>query len=378
MRFFILIFFCFLLSACNPYIWRAIFYNDPGLKDYRFLPVREVKTGVLQPHPLHRLYNKIDLPDTLQKHLQKTKTKALVIFKNDSIIYEKYAKGFSDSSYSNPFSATKSIVGILTGIALREGKIKSLDEPISNYYETWKSGKRSKITFRHLLTMTSGVDYYDNFFNPFGKLAKLYYGNNMPKLINSIHSEKEPGTEWRYKNCDPQILTLALQKAVGMNMSDFASEKLWKPLGAVHSAKWIIDRKSDSTAVEKTYCCFNTNARDMARLGMLYEHFGNWKGKQLVDSEYVMQSITPVDVPNAKGEYEENYGYLWWLRNTDKMDEFSMEGMRGQYVIVVPQHKIVIVRFGKKEWYKAAHRFRFPEFRRHLVRSVVALFKDVQ
>jgi CubicO group peptidase (beta-lactamase class C family) len=378
MRFFIFILLLAFLSSCNPYGWRAIFYNDPGLKDYKFLPTREVKAGIPQAHAYHRFYNQIPLPDTLNRHLRKTQTKALLILKNDSIIYEWYAKGFSDSSYSNPFSASKAIVNILTGIALREGKIKSLDEPVSNYYEPWKVGNRNKITFRHLLSMTSGVDYYDEYLNPFGKLAKLYYGNNMPQLVNSIQAEKEPGTEWRYKNCDPQILTLALQKAVGMNMSDFASEKLWQPLGAAHSAKWIIDKKDDSTAVEKTYCCFNTNARDMARFGMLYENFGNWKGKQLVDSDYVMQTITPVDVPNAKGEHEENYGYLWWLRNTDKMDEFSMEGMRGQYVIVVPQHKIVIVRFGNKEWYKAAHRFRFPEFRRHLVRSVVAVFKDVK
>jgi CubicO group peptidase (beta-lactamase class C family) len=335
-----------------------------------------VQCGTPQPHPIHRFYNQITLPDTLVKHLKKTQTKALLVFKNDSIIYEWYAKGFSDSSYSNPFSATKAIISILTGIALREGKIKSLDEPIANYYAPWKKGERSKITFRHLLTMTSGVDYYDEFLNPFGKLAKLYYGNNTPKLINSIRAEKVPGTEWRYKNCDPQILALALQNAIGISISEYASQKLWKPLGALHDALWIIDKINDPHAIEKTYCCFNTNARDMARFGLLYEHLGNWKGTQLIDSEYVMQCITPVEVPNAKGEFEHNYGYLWWLRNTDYLDEFSMEGMRGQYVIVVPQHKIVIVRFGNKEWYKTAHRFRFPEFRRHLVRSIVSVFKE--
>ena len=363
------------LSSCNPYGWKAIVYNDPGLKDYKFLPYREVKAGTPQPISLHVEYNKTQLPDTLQKHLKKTRTKALLVLKNDSIIYEWYAKKFSDSSYSNPFSASKAIVSILTGIALREGKIKSLSEPISNYYKPWQQGERSKITFEHLLTMTSGVDYHEQYLNPFGSLAKLYYGNNLPELVNQINYEKEPGTEWRYKNCDPQILTLALQNAVGMNMSDYASEKLWKPLGASHAAKWMVDSKNSATAIEKSYCCFNTNVRDMARFGLLYENFGNWHGKQLVDSNFVLQTITPVNAPDTKGKHRENYGYLWWLRNTDNMNEFSMEGMRGQYVIVIPQHKLVIVRFGAKEWYKPNKRFQFPEFRRHLVRSLVGVFK---
>ncbi|MCS6819669.1 MAG: serine hydrolase [Chitinophagales bacterium] len=367
---------CLFFSSCNSYIWKAFIYNDPGLKDYRFMPWREVKNGEPQPLPLHTKYNQIELPDTLKRHLKKTQTKALLIFKNDSLIYEWYAKGFSDSSYSNPFSASKSIIGILTGIALYEGKIKSLDEPVCHYYKPWQEGKRNQITFRHLLSMTSGVDYYDQFLNPFGKLAKLYYGNNLPELVNSIHSQKTPGSEWRYKNCDPQILSLALSNAVGCSISEYASEKLWKPLGATYPARWLVDSKHQN-AVEKTYCCFNTNARDIARFGMLYEHFGKWKDKIILDSQYVKQSITPVQLPNAQGKYENNYGYLWWLRNTDNLNEFSMEGMKGQYVIVVPSERLIIVRFGNKEWYKTAHRFRFPEFRRHLVRSIVGLFREL-
>jgi CubicO group peptidase (beta-lactamase class C family) len=366
-----------LLSSCNPAFFNTIVYNDPGINDYKILPTRKVKADKPILLPRAASYNTLTLPDSLAWSLKKTRTIGFMVMKHDSIVYEWYAKKYSDSSHTNPFSATKAVVGVLTGIALRDGKIKSLDESVGDFLPEYAKDEKRNITFRHLLTMSSGVDYYDQYFNPIGPLAHLYYGNNVTKLINSFKAEKQPGTEWRYKNCDPEILTLALQKAVGMNMSEYASEKLWKPMGAEHDALWTIDKKNE-TGVEKSYCCLYSNVRDLAKVGLLYKHQGVADGKQLVDSAYVKDAITPVMIPNAErgGKPQNHYGYLWWLRNVDGVGDFSMEGMRGQYIIVIPKEDIVIVRLGVKEWYKTSERFKQPTLYPTIVRSVLGVWGE--
>jgi CubicO group peptidase (beta-lactamase class C family) len=345
-----------MFSSCKIYFTRSIIYNDPGINDNKIMPVRKVKAGTPLPLCSAPGCTSATIPDSLRKLLKHTGTAAFLVFRNDTIIYEYYGKGYSDSSLVNPFSATKSIVSILTGIALKEGKIKSLDEPICNYYPPYQKEGLNKITFKHLLCMSSGVNFKDDYLNPLGQTAQIYYGDDVRKLINSFTLEKEPGTEFRYKNCDPEILTLALENAVGMNMSDYASEKLWKPLGAGHDAEWIIDRPK--TGVEKSYCCFHTNARDLARIGILYEHFGNWHGKQLVDSNYVKTSITPHHLPNAKGHITNNNGYLWWMRPIPGIPNFSADGLKGQYVGVIPAKGLIFVRLGKRDWIKRGTRFK--------------------
>lgn len=360
-------------SSCTVYTYRSVVYNVPGINDYKILPTRAVKHSNT-PRLLNRAfdYNTANLPDTLQDMLAQTKTVAFMVMRRDSVVYEWYKKGYSDSSTTNPFSVTKSIVGVLTGIALKEGKIKSLDEPIYAYYPEFKGRGRDSITFRHLLTMTSGLNYRDQYINPFGPLARLYYGRNVKKQMNGTKRELAPGAEWRYKNSDPQVLTLALENAVGMNMSDYATEKLWKPIGAEHDALWIIDKKNEGT--EKSYCCLHTNAHDLAKIAMLYKYEGNVNGQQLVDSSYVKESLTPVNVAKEDGKPQKRYGYLWWLNNTDGIGDYSMEGMGGQYVSIIPSQDLLFVRLGERDFMKGGSRFKGCQLYKRVLRSVVAKF----
>ena len=208
-----------------------------------------------------------------------------------------------------------------------------------------------------------------------GGTARIYYGDDLRGLINSFKIEKEPGTEFRYKNCDPEILGMALQNAVGMNLSDYASEKLWKPMGAGHDAEWMIDRPK--TGVEKSYCCFHTNARDLSRIGILYEHKGNWHGKQLVDTAYVNESLTPHRLPDENGKTTDNNCYLWWKRHVDGGDDFSADGMKGQYVGVVPSKHLIFVRLGKRDWLHKGERFlphKYPYLYDIMLRDVVNIW----
>ena len=353
---------------------RTVVYNDPGMEDYKFLPYAHVKATNYQPLPESSQYNQIKLPDSLSLALKQTKTIAFLIFKHDSLIYEWYAKGYSDSSHTNPFSMTKSVTSILTGIALKEGKIKSLDEPVGNYYEPYKRPDLSSLKLKHLLTMSSGLNYHDDL-NPVGQLAQLYYGRDLLKLVNTLKPEKPAGYEFRYKNVDPQILGIALRNAVGMPIAEYASEKLWGPIGAAYDAYWLVDHKD---GMEKTYCCFHTDARDIARIGLLYEHMGNWHSLQIVDTSYVRASLTPIHIPDGeRGDSVicDRYGYLWWLRNIDHKGDYAADGMRGQYVGTIPDKDIIFVRLGKRDWYKAGQRFKnFPFLYKQIVRSLRQMF----
>jgi CubicO group peptidase (beta-lactamase class C family) len=363
------------IILCSCQFTRSIIYNDPGLQDYKIMPYSRVKATNYQPLVESSIYNSFKLPDTLQKALDQTQTVAFLIFKHDSIVYEWYADGYSDSSRTNPFSMTKSIMSILTGIALKEDKIKSVDDPIGKYYEPYNQGALAKITLHHLLTMSSGLNYHDQYLNPMGDVSSLYYGRNLLKFINTLKYEKPAGYEFRYKNVDPEILGVALTKAVGTTMTDYASEKLWGPIGAAHDAFWLVDKKG---GMEKTYCCFHTDARDIARIGILYEHYGNWRGTQIVDSSYVRASLTPINIPDGeRGDSVicHRYGYLWWLRNTDQKGDYAADGMKGQYVGVMPDKDLIFVRLGKRDWYKTGGRFKaFPSLYKTIVRSLREMF----
>lgn len=360
------------LSSCTVYTFRSVVYNVPGINDYKILPTRTIKHST-SPRQLARSceYNTCTLPDTLRDMLTQTKTVAFLVMRRDSVIYEWYKPGYSDSSTTNPFSVTKSIVGVLTGIALKEGKIKSLDEPIYTYYPEFKGRGRDSITFRHLLTMTSGLNYRDQYINPFGPLARLYYGRNVKRQMSHTKKKLAPGTEWRYKNSDPQVLTLALQNAVGMNMSDYATEKLFKPIGAEHDALWIVDKKNEGT--EKSYCCLHTNARDLAKVAMLYKYQGNVDGVQIVDTAYVKESLTPVNIAKEDGKIQKRYGYLWWLpyNDGDGLDDFSMEGLSGQYVSVIPSQDLLFVRLGERDFMNGGSRFKGCHLYKRILHSVV-------
>ena len=373
-KFLPLIFVLFLAAGCKIYFTRTILYNDPGIDDNKIMPVRKVKSGPELPICTSPDCGKAQIPDSLMHLLKETGTVAFLVIKNDTVIYEYYGKGYSDSSLTNPFSATKSIVSILTGVALKEGKIKSLDEPICDFYEPYRKEGLNKITFKHLLCMSSGLNYRDAYLSATGPSAQIYYGDDLKGLINTFKPERAPGTAFRYKNCDPEILTIALQNAVGMNMSDYASEKLWKPSGAGHDAEWIIDKPK--TGIEKSYCCFHTNARDLSRIGILYEHKGNWHGKQIVDTAYVNESITPHRIPEESGKPTDDNGYLWWRRHIDGMDDFSADGMKGQFVGVIPSQHLIFVRLGKRDWHRGRRFLPQKGFELYntLVRDVVRIW----
>lgn len=157
---------------------------------------------------------------------------------------------------------------------------------------------------------------------------------------------EKPGVEWNYKSANPQLLAFILEKATGMKVSEYASQKLWSKIGAVHDAQWSLDHKDGD---EKAYCCFYSNARDFARVGKLMLNNGVYNGVRVVSEAYVKESITPAPLTeNGKPFY--GYGFQWWLMNYDGHEIFYARGILGQYVVVIPEADIIFVRLGHKRW----------------------------
>lgn len=319
--------------------------SAPSISEYHIFSNRKVETENPQNWPAARDYNQSKLSSEARKAIESYQTVAFLVLKNDSVKYEEYWDGFSDTSHSNSFSMGKTIVSILTGIAIDEHKIKSVDEPIGDFLPEFAKGANAKVTIKNLLTMSSGINFDEDYINPFAYPAAAYYGNDLKELTYSYQVTEEPGKVWNYLSGNTELLSFIVAKAVGKSISEYASEKLWKPMGANKDAYWSLDHEG---GVEKGYCCFNSNARDFARFGALYLHEGNWKGTQLVSKDYVHQSIVPANLIDDNGAKNNKYGYSWWLLNYKNHNIFYMRGILGQYVFVIPDNNMVVVRLGHK------------------------------
>jgi CubicO group peptidase (beta-lactamase class C family) len=329
---------------------RFVYYNFANITDYKVFPSR----------PLHNdsvkfLFNTTDTPKAPKKLTLKDKeipfgeylahhhTVAFLIIKNDTIQYENYFNDYNQESIVASFSMAKSVTSILIGCAIDDKFIISVDEPVIKYVpELKKNGFDEKLTIKHLLQMKSGIEFDESYSNPFGDAATYYYGTNLRKAIKKMKPLQEPDKSFEYSSGDTQLLGLVLERALkDRTITSYLEEKLWKPMGMEYDASWSLDRKKNG--LEKTYCCINARARDIAKIGRLYLNKGNWNGKQLVSKSWVEES-TKADTGPTDVDY---YKYQWWLPNTT--GDFMAEGILGQYIYVNPAKKLIIVRLGENE-----------------------------
>jgi CubicO group peptidase (beta-lactamase class C family) len=189
--------------------------------------------------------------------------------------------------------------------------------------------------------MTTGLKFSENYFNPFGKVAGFYYGLHLRKQITKLKLAYEPGTKFEYKSGNTELLGLVLERALkGKTITQYLQEKIWTPCQMEFDASWSIDQKNNG--IEKTFCCINARARDFAKFGKLYLNKGNFNGKQVVPANWVEESTHP-DTTNGGKPY---YKYQWWL---DKNGNYAAQGFLGQYIVVIPQKNIIMVKLSKSE-----------------------------
>ena len=320
---------------------RTIYFNGyktAFLDDYKYFPTREIKNDVGQPWAFTKDYNTIKASDNLENTHKELESIAYLVIKNDSIFYEAYYDGYGKDSYTNSFSMAKSIVSAALGKALQRGEIKSLDQKVIEFLPELKGKYKDEVTVGDLSSMASGLDWDEAYYSPFSVVTRAYFDKDLRNVMLGLEIKDKPGQEFIYKSGDTELLTMVLEKATGKYMTDYISEYFWKPMGAENPALWQLDHEGDG--VEKSYCCFTSNARDFARFGKLYKDEGLWNGDKILDSAFIRKSITPrfKDAPE--------YGYGWWLVNHKEQDFFYMRGHLGQFVIVSPKDNVIIVRLG--------------------------------
>lgn len=284
--------------------------------------------------PVRADYNKLALPEKLQKTFKETGTVAFLVIQNDSILSEHYWDSYSDSSQSNSFSMAKSITTMLAQVAIQKGIFQGWHQKVNSILPQVRGKHVAELELWHLSTMSSGLDWDESYQNPWSVTAKAYYGNDIRSLMFTLPIVDTPGRVFNYQSGSTELLALCLIQATGKSLSELASEWLWKPLQSTHDAKWHTDAKG----TEMAYCCFNTNARDFARFGKLMLYQGNWNGTQLLDTSFVQMATVPALSPN--------YGYSFWLDHSQNTKVFFQWGFCGQYIITVPEYNLVIVRLG--------------------------------
>lgn len=335
------------LNSCK--VGRFVVYNFASIRDYKIFPTRDLEASDKKFE--FAVADKGKVPPEIimdgethsfSEYIKNNKTVAFLIIENDTIQYENYWRRYDEASIVPSFSMAKSITSILVGIAIDEGLITSVNEPITNYVPELKEKGFEAVTIEHLLQMTSGIKFNESYYNPFGDAATYYYGTNLRKEITKMKLERKPGEKFKYSSGDTQLLGLVLERALkNKNITDYLQEKLWEPLGMEFDASWSLDRKKNG--LEKTFCCINATARDFAKIGRLYLNKGKWNNQQIVSEDWVAQS-TKIDTTNGSSW---EYQYQWWLPT--KTGDFMAEGILGQLVYVHPEKNLIMVRLGKKE-----------------------------
>jgi len=320
--------------------------SGPAINEFDIFNNRTVAAGKERKWLISRSANSKTISESHLKEFTDMRTVAYLVIKNDSIMHEQYWDGFGEDSHTNSFSMAKSFTSMLIGCAIDEGKIKSVDEPVGDFIPEFKEGENAKLTIKNLLTMSSGINFDEDYVNPLAYPAAAYYGDDLRKLTLKYKVTEPPGKAFKYLSGNSQLLGIILQKATCSTLSEYMSEKIWQPVGARDEAIWSLDHED---GMEKAYCCFNSNARDFARLGKLYLDSGRVDGKQIISQEYVLNSIKPAELLDEEGKKNDKYGYSWWLIPNYKGHHiFYARGILGQYIVCIPDKKMILVRLGKK------------------------------
>lgn len=348
----------------------------------------------------------IQLSDTLRNMLEETESGSYLVFRNDSLVYEEYFNGFSDTHHLNSFSMAKTVTTLLVQKAIELGYIGSWDDKAKKYLP-WLSGPYAdSLTLRHLSTMTAGLDWNENYISPFSITAQAYYTDDIEGVMRGLGIVEKPGEKWQYQSGSTQLLTFILREAIRTpqpvnpalnmddtfrtavmieqlknetadavsteaplqrklyaNVSEFASEFIWEPLGMEASAFWSLDRK---TGNELGFCCLNAVSRDFGRLGLWVLNNGNWAGAK-IDSSFISLASKPFK--------DNRYGHSFWISNETPVPFYYFQGLNGQYICIIPSYDMVVVRTGKHIKRMANDNFIFTCVRTY-VSEAVRLFGD--
>lgn len=304
-----------------------------------------------------------------------------IVIKNDTLVFENYFRGNTSSSHTIAWSMSKSFVSALVGIAVKEGKIRSLNDVAGKYVPQLKGTAYENVTLKNLLQMSSGVRWNEDYsdfnsdINRFGRVLAL--GLSFEKFLMKLDEDKAQGTYNRYNSSDTQVLGMVLTSATGYSISEYLELKIWKPLGMEGKAWWLVD----DHGIEFAAAGLSASLRDYARFGELYLHKGTWNNLELVPASWVKQSHTPDAIHLLPGEndlsdFDLGYGFQWWILDGNE-GEYTALGVYNQFIYINPTHNVVIVQSCANSSYGATNdESSYREFETiELFREIVSTLK---
>lgn len=285
---------------------------------------------------------------TLDDYLARHPTTGLLIAREDTILLERYQYGRHEAHRFTSWSMAKTVTAMLVGIAIAEGRIKSVDDRAEVYVPELAGTEYGRTPLRHLLQMSSGVRFLEEYSgrDDVSTLVRdtfMHLGPGGPDAVKKFNERAVPsGTKFSYASVETQVLGLVLTRAVGRPVAEYLEQKIWGPIGAEADATWLVDRAGQ----EATFCCLNAVLRDYARLGLLLAHDGNWRGQQLIPAAWVKDATSRhADQPHlwpGKATPFLGYGYQTWLWPSERR-QFAFLGVRGQSILVDPKSRLVMV-----------------------------------
>ncbi|MDX3191285.1 serine hydrolase [Streptomyces sp. MN03-5084-2B] len=294
--------------------------------------------------------------------LVETDTAALLVIVDGAIRYEGYWLTGGPKVTWLSMSVAKSFVSCLVGIALEEGLIGSVDQPISDYVRVRPGSAYDGVSIEKVLQMSSGARWNEDYNDPESDVhqisrAMLGLGGGLDGYVARMVRDTAPDTVCRYNSGETQVLGALLARATGRTVADYMREKLVEPLGFESPGFWITDLRG----TEMSYAGLNLTARDFAKLGELYRNGGIWEGRRIVSEEWVRRSTSvssPVREPGrpivGDQPIDLGYGYQWWLPGGTR-GEFSAMGVLNQLVYVDPGTSTTIVKLSANRHYGTSH-----------------------
>lgn len=383
----------FIVVSGKFYLYKGIAYTylsgetGPTIYDLDKFPSSRIKKSKGEHQwKLNPEVNKTQLSKEQQFYFDSLKTKAILVIKGDEILYERYWDGHTASTLSNSFSAAKTVVSLLVGIAIDQKKINSLDDKVGKYLPAFNSNGKEKITIRHLLMMSSGLDWEESGKNPLSDNAASYYGTDLYNLVMDQNLIEEPGKRFEYQSGNSQLLGYVVETATGMGLNEYAEANIWSKIGTEEDAFWSLDKVDGD---EKAFCCMYASPRDFGRLGKLIAQKGKWENVQVISENYMNEMFSNPKMTTSDSEENYRYGLHIWTYLGGEEPIYYCRGILGQYIISIPSKDIVIVRLGSKrgktielkenvkptleEAYKAGHPedfFELVKFGNHVVKGL--------
>lgn len=273
----------------------------------------------------------------LEDFMREQKVAGLIILQDGKTRLERYAPGHSQSNLWSSLSVAKSVTSTLVGAAIKDGYIKTIDDYVTDYIPDLKGSAYDSVKIRHLLTMTTGVRWNENYTDPNADIARFSTDpveagmNATVSYMRRLPAEAEPGKKFLYSTGETHLLGVLVSSATHQTLSQYLSSKIWIPFGMEQNATWRLDR----TGQEMAGCCLQMTLRDFARFGQFVLEEGRINGKSIVPNGW-FKTATRIQVPLWPGG---GYGLGWWIFNGNS---FEALGIYGQMIHIDPSKKLVI------------------------------------